>query len=135
MNNKQTSAYIKGIFSIVIIFLFFGCYPILYDEYTIDNQSDYEINIFYKTTLNFDTTLTIEAQNSKVFYTTSGIGIPEDYNEYFLSTHLDSLSLFINDSASITKDYLKRESWEYSTIGKNTSNYKLVLTNEDIKTE
>jgi hypothetical protein len=121
---------------ILTFFLIFGCDPIFYDQYKIDNKSDFEIKVYYKSYYDFDTTIIIPAKSLKDFFNVGGnIGYAKDYKEEFLSIYFDSISLNVNDSIRITKDYLIRENWEFSETGNGggVANYKLILDNSDIE--
>jgi len=126
---------LSNILIITISFLS-SCDPACRDLYFIENNSSYEIELNYRNYQN-DTIIIIPSMQKQLFYEEFNIGITSDYGDNFL-LYFDTISLKINDTILINKDYTKRTNWNFEItynhkIGDGgTGNYSFYINDEDV---
>ena len=124
----------------ILLLISFGflisCDPETGDFYFVDNKSDYEILVNYKT-WQPDTMIIVPPENKQLIYSNSEFGTAYDAGDNFL-IHFDTISFAINDSLKIDKDYQSRENWDFSITGGDgwlnggLANYTFVIDNNSI---
>lgn len=126
---------ISSFFLILLIVTLMSCDPLTSDSYIINNQSKFEINIFYKSGIKDSSIVVGKNSNQEFFNSGQTYGYAEDYGIDFLK-FFDTLHIEPGDTiVKLLKDPTMRKNWEFersgriSTVGK----YVFNITNDDIK--
>jgi hypothetical protein len=127
-------------FLILISFTLISCDPGITYRYTVQNNSDYKIQIEYFKHYMVDSIITIPPKSNIVIaeFSTRGSN-PHDEGQKFLK-EFSQIYYVPNDCFKITKNILIRENWQYDRdiryfgiIKVGTNKYQLVIDNSNIK--
>ena len=107
--------------SLLLTFIITSCDPGETVRYSIDNQSDFNIQVYYEAQNKnrdiFDTLKIVYKENYSEFYTLVHIGNGFDDTLGFLTNNFDSIKIYINnDTLQLTKDYEQRKNWEFKIL-------------------
>jgi hypothetical protein len=122
---------------LLLLILCYSCDPQGEYIYMITNNSDIDLSISYKQWVEDDTTIAIPSNSEIVFYSEVGAGwTPVDEGEDFLNV-FDTISLQIPDTLMLTKDFYKRDNWEYRRYGgghmdEGTGEYNFIIENSEL---
>jgi hypothetical protein len=136
--NLKSNFVLKLTTFIVSIVLLLSCDPAIGYRYTINNQSDKELKVFYKFDYH-DSLIIIKPKTDIAFFETGMWGKnPHDEKDDFLI--LDSLRIEASDKSILLLGYLKRQNWTYSCepshngfIETGLNIYKLKINNENFQ--
>lgn len=119
---------------LVLVLSLVACDPRYGERYFVENKSNYDVLVAYKRH-DTDTVITINSLQHALFYENYRIGYAEDMGEYFLTNTFDTLYFTLNDTLKLTKNWQKRETWEYIETGEEeggVANYTFTIENGDI---
>jgi hypothetical protein len=115
-----------------------NCDPGTTNKYFIENNSGHEILVNYRN-WEYDTVIPVPPEINQLIFAQFRIGLAGDSGKKFLNWS-DTLSLTINDSLKIKKDYLDRSNWSLQIIEGDDgltdggeSIYTFTIENEDIE--
>lgn len=129
----------KLLFFIPILILFASCDPGCEYSYYVDNNSDYNVTVTFKTYSEAQKSVVVLPDSNILVHSEFDLGIANDLNEHFLYVY-DTIYIEIDENHQLKKDLLKRDNWTYEkTDGKyrfgdgGVGNYTFLITNDDVE--
>ena len=115
-----------------------SCDPGTSESFFLENNSDYEVTVKYENWESDSVILVPPQKNQLIYHSYAHLGTAHDLGEDFLDW-ADTLSLTIDDSLKIKKNYLDRSNWSLKIIAGEDgltdggeSLYTLTIDNGDI---